>query len=576
MAALTTVIGLYVDRDIFSVKNAISNRGSANWGWVTFEGLDGTQEHEYWLVVTSGACFSIMLPGGTLNTTALPVLEMTYAGGDSNLAGLVTWHPFNCIEVYCLLTNRCWANDAQSGATLVGRGVTNRHVPSTVSPAPTEAWWWYGVNDAALISGGAETLTQWSNGIYDGTTGSILGALASDLPSCKGIIAGLPEIVGGVPEGTFYTDLNGASATAVSSAANPNLIYMPTTTLGSLDCVNDSSLITDGQHYSRIGHRHQGYAMRDFMHPLSAATSYIAFGREAHPKNFPVQSMAWTGVPVPITLHSPNGNATGTTVTLHTTGSGTFSASTWALSGTVPSSLLTYTPSFADANTTVTISFTNNNGLTNPSPVSFDVVATGVVIDDQDAGASFTGGWTAYPNPPGYKGLFHYAGAGSGSEVCTVLFSAASGTALTPGDYDLYWSWSPDTSRGSNVPFFLYDSDGTTLLSSVGATADQTVTPSADLIVGGLPLKHFGRFTITGTSATFKINNNCNNSYATIDTVALVNATPHAAPFKPEHIVGLRIFEADRMPLDDGYITSRTWDFGSNGFSAGGATLYKA
>lgn len=73
------------------------------------------------------------------------------------------------------------------------------------------------------------------------------------------------------------------------------------------------------------------------------------------------------GVPITYTLQA-NG-VTSAIATPATTGSGTFSPTTEALNGTTPVTL-TYTPSAAG---TVTLSVTNNGGLTNPPPITLVV-----------------------------------------------------------------------------------------------------------------------------------------------------------------------------------------------------------
>jgi hypothetical protein len=564
-------IGLYVDRDPLSVRQIAPSRVSSGWGWISFEDLDDTQEHEYWLISGDTSAYSIMLPGGTLNTTALSALPMTYWCGDSTTAGLTVRQPFNWVTVYSLLTGRTWVMDGQSGGTFPGRGVSTRHNPGLITNnPPDEAIYLFGINDAALIGDGSNPgypPTDWDNAIYDGTTGSVVGAINADLPSCKVYIAALPELQNeNYPDSTtslLYQGLNARTAALVSSAAQANLLYIPHAALGDVNVYHDFNGNSDGQHFDRVSTRRRGYLLRDAIHPAAPASSYIVFGVEAHPRNFPVPSVVRSHIPVILTLQSPDGDATGTTVTLHTTGTGTFSSNTVALSGTVSTSLLSYTPSHADENTTVTISFTNDNLLTNPTSVSFDVVPGPIIVDDSDAGCTLTGSW-APAIVGGYRNGDHAISGtpgGTGERATYVV------TGLTPGDYRIYWTWRALGGASANVQFIVKDSDGTTQIGT--DRISQVGEPSPDLVlaVTGFPtstrpMQAVADVTITGTSLTFVVTDDATGGIRT-DAIAVVSLATPPGPFKPENIIGLRFMEADRMPLLDGYITNRIFDLGT-------------
>lgn len=557
-------ITLYVDRNPEPIAQ-LPPLPYTPFDWLTFEGLDDTAEHEYWISAT-GDAYSIMLSDdGVLNTTAMPDLDMAYFNGDSTTAGLTTYLTQNWVQTYCLLAGLRWVNAAASGGTLPGQGVSPSIQPTAVSPAPVEAWYIFGINDSELIADGiSETYTDWENAMA-----SIQSYVHTNLPSCKLIFAGLPLDTPSVTVNGQFSALNAHTIAKVAALADPNCTYMPADTQGHINWFNDILLSNDGQHYDRVSQRAYGYVMRDYMHPAPAAdgtTKYKVYGRQAHPRNFPVQPVAWSGIQVPLTLHSPDKDATGTTVTPHTSGTGRFTSATIDLKGTVPSSriALHYIPSVADENTTVTITFTNNNGLLDPDPVSFEVVpGHGALIDDQDpTGVTYTGSWADFAT--GFSSLLSKTSSTSGA---TASFHF---TNLVAGQYKVKYTW-PGYASFAGVTWQVLDSNGTTVLDS--GSFVQTANPdgTGGTIYDGtawVPFQLLSTVTIAGTSLTLKLTNPPGNT-SVADCAWVERATPITIsfPFRPEHIHGLRCLEArtqDHLP--DQYLANRLFDRGSLGY----------
>ena len=87
-----------------------------------------------------------------------------------------------------------------------------------------------------------------------------------------------------------------------------------------------------------------------------------------------------------------------------------------------------------------------------------DIEGSGIIVDDNDSGAAYTGTWTRNTDIPGqqYSGGYHYAAQGSGS-----MYTTFTPDIPTAGSYNVY-AWWPTCSgyRASNVPFTIYYNGG--------------------------------------------------------------------------------------------------------------------
>lgn len=82
-----------------------------------------------------------------------------------------------------------------------------------------------------------------------------------------------------------------------------------------------------------------------------------------------------------------------------------------------------------------------------------------VIVDNQDAGASFTGTWGTSSFAPGYYGAdYHYHLAGSGTDTFTWV-----PTLPSSGTYTVYVRWTQDPSRSPNATYTIYHDGGSTV-----------------------------------------------------------------------------------------------------------------
>jgi hypothetical protein len=75
-----------------------------------------------------------------------------------------------------------------------------------------------------------------------------------------------------------------------------------------------------------------------------------------------------------------------------------------------------------------------------------------LTIDDAGAGFSAVGSWAATNYSLAFRGQVHTAPAGQGTSTATWMF-----TGLTPGQYDVYATWTAGGNRASNAPFTIAD-----------------------------------------------------------------------------------------------------------------------
>jgi hypothetical protein len=81
-----------------------------------------------------------------------------------------------------------------------------------------------------------------------------------------------------------------------------------------------------------------------------------------------------------------------------------------------------------------------------------------IIVDNSDAGASWTGSWPTSSWAPGYYGAdyaYHLPGAGPDTFRWTP-------TITTPGDYSVYARWTQDPSRAPDTTYTIYHDGGST------------------------------------------------------------------------------------------------------------------
>ena len=91
--------------------------------------------------------------------------------------------------------------------------------------------------------------------------------------------------------------------------------------------------------------------------------------------------------------------------------------------------------------------------------VSLRVNQPGVeIVDNLDAGASFSGTWDTSTFAPGFFGLnYHYHAAAAGTDTFTWT-----PTIATPGSYEVFARWTQDPSRADDATYTIYHDGGNT------------------------------------------------------------------------------------------------------------------
>lgn len=87
-----------------------------------------------------------------------------------------------------------------------------------------------------------------------------------------------------------------------------------------------------------------------------------------------------------------------------------------------------------------------------------DASSSGVIVDNTDAGATFTGSWMASSSTGGYWGADYRHDESTGKGTKSVLFTPSLPAA---GEYDVFLRWAANTNRSSNVPVDVVFATGT-------------------------------------------------------------------------------------------------------------------
>jgi hypothetical protein len=195
-----------------------------------------------------------------------------------------------------------------------------------------------------------------------------------------------------------------------------------------------------------------------------------------------------------------------------------------------------------------TISGSLPGTVTPPAPPPPPPVSTAQIIDNGDAGFSTSGAWIPWAGQ-GYQNDVHYAAAGNGTTV------ARWSANVTPGQYRVAVSWSPQSNRATNSPYTVYD--GST---SLGAVAVNQQLSPADFSAAGIGWKSLGTFNITGSSMSVALGDNANN-YVIADAVHI------------ERIGDLPTTPPPQPPAPPPSATTQFIDNGDAGFSTAGSWI---
>lgn len=210
----TNDLALVIDKDY---ANPIRLSFSDDWGWASATGLDGTQEHEYLFSVgRSYYCYSVMLPGGTLNTTALTAYPAVFFSGDSiaDATNITNGDSaLNWIQQFCIQKNYGWRIAAAAGATAFTHGQANKAVFGATSPQCDIAIYQYGMNDQ---SGSVSTAN------FRIAVGAILDQATADEPAKPIYWMGIPKY----SAATNRVAYNAETIAEIASRSNPLVVYI--------------------------------------------------------------------------------------------------------------------------------------------------------------------------------------------------------------------------------------------------------------------------------------------------------------------------------------------------------------
>jgi hypothetical protein len=250
-------ITLFTDGDHTSPVTA----SRTGWGWVSFTGLDDTAEHTYRLCIggysTQNLAYSIMLPNGTLNTTALSTLPLTFFQGDSTTDGSATDDHLNFPVIYSIMNDRAWIIDGYVSQRGGVEGITYKGNPGDTGANPTEVIYMWGINDEEQ----AVAVADWNAAIDQ-----ILAQVTADLPDAKIIWGGLPATAS--TSGLAY---NVESIIAVDDLADADVEYGDPTSLGTL-------ATADGFHYTAASNQLIANWLTAMLHPAIASPVSMAAG----------------------------------------------------------------------------------------------------------------------------------------------------------------------------------------------------------------------------------------------------------------------------------------------------------
>jgi autotransporter-associated beta strand protein len=133
------------------------------------------------------------------------------------------------------------------------------------------------------------------------------------------------------------------------------------------------------------------------------------------------------------------------------------------------------------------------------------VVTPPSVIDTGDAAYQEGGSnWLGYSEAAAYQGSFRYHAPGDGSDTATWTASA-----LLPGVYQVYTTWSAAGNRADNSPFTVLD--GSTSLATV--RVNQQVAPS-DTTIDGQGWESLGQYTVDSGSLAVQLSDNADGIVA--------------------------------------------------------------
>ena len=136
------------------------------------------------------------------------------------------------------------------------------------------------------------------------------------------------------------------------------------------------------------------------------------------------------------------------------------------------------------------------------------------IIDDYQAGSTFTGSWTYQSNPGlSFNNDQYTHVAGTGANKATWTFSD-----LPDGTYQLYATWYQQAGAATNAPFTVYDN--TTSLGTVAV--NQAVAPNGD-VVADRPWYLLGTYTISSGTAVIELTDNANGTVLA-DAIRLLEA----------------------------------------------------
>ena len=130
------------------------------------------------------------------------------------------------------------------------------------------------------------------------------------------------------------------------------------------------------------------------------------------------------------------------------------------------------------------------------------------VINDGGIGFTTTGPWIAYGGQ-GHQNLVHYTEAGNGSSVARWTFN------VSPGQYRVAATWSPQSNRATNAPYRVID--GGAALANVAV--NQELAPN-DFSDQGAAWDSLGTFTVSGSTLTVELSNLA-NEYVIADAVRI-------------------------------------------------------
>ncbi|MGM0488578.1 MAG: choice-of-anchor D domain-containing protein [Planctomycetota bacterium] len=169
------------------------------------------------------------------------------------------------------------------------------------------------------------------------------------------------------------------------------------------------------------------------------------------------------------------------------------------------------------------IRFSNNDS--DESPFTFAVEGkvgdVSRIIDDGDTGHSMIGDWGQGGLQGAYDGKYRYRAPGSGAQKSIWTFSN-----LTPGEYEVFTTWTPHGNRATNAPYTISSGTGQKTI-----RVNQEAAPENNKQSQGVPFQRLGSIVVDAEGTLTVTLSNDANEYVVADAAWVKwQAPPTQAP----------------------------------------------